>query len=96
MFANHANPIAGWHWASLVELDNNKAISNDFQDYINKMPVKERKYIGYHQYFTDGAGQHAVTILVDLDGTGWTHVLIYDQNSKRVQVIKYISGHYRC
>ena len=52
--------------------------------------------LGVFLILEDGTGQHAVTIAVDLGGTEWSHVLTYDKNDKRVRVIKYISGHYRC
>jgi hypothetical protein len=96
MFANHTNPIAGWRWSSLGDLDSKKAITEDYQIYINKLPPEERKYVGSVSYSEDGTGQHAVTILVISNGTGWSHVLIYDKDNKRIKTVKYISGHYRC
>ena len=93
-FARHSNPIAGWHWSSLVNLQNNKAISEDYQDYIMRFPTKVRNRIGGIHFFEDGTGKHAVTIGEYSNGTEWTHVLIYDRNDKRIDVIKYVSGYY--
>ena len=42
-----------------------------------------------------GTGQHAVNILLLLHGTYWNHVLVYDKNDKRTEVIKYVGGYYR-
>jgi hypothetical protein len=44
----------------------------------------------------DGSGQHAITIQVAWYGTDWAHVLVYDKDNKRVKVVRYVSGHYRC
>jgi hypothetical protein len=79
----------------LVVLDSNKAISDDYHDYISKLSPEERKYVGPLQFFEDGAGQHAVEIEIALNGTWWFHVLIYDKNNQRVKVIKYSPGGYR-
>ncbi|SRR6266404_5765991 len=95
-FAPHSNPIEGWHFASLDDLDNNKAMSSDYHDYANKLPPNERKHVGSVFFFEDGKGQHAVQIEVSLNGTSWRHVLIYDKNDKRVKAVKYVSGYYIC
>jgi hypothetical protein len=94
-FARHSNPIAGWKscWSQDPE-KLAKAIRDDYQDYIQKLPQKVRNRIGPIQLFEDGTGKYAVTIAVDSKGTEWTHVLIYDRANKRVEVIKYVSGHY--
>jgi hypothetical protein len=95
MFASHTNPIAGWKlcWSQdPSKLD--KAIRDDYQDYINKLSPKERMWIGPIMLSEDGTGQHAVTIEIAWYGTDWDHVLIYDKNNKRVKVVKYIGGHY--
>ena len=88
------DPLAGYHWCSLVTLDSNKAISDDYRDYINKLPPEERKYVGPLQFFEDVSGQHAIMIEVALNGTDWAHVIFYDKNNKRVKAIKYVAGHY--
>jgi hypothetical protein len=89
------DPLAGWHFSSLNNLQNNKAISDDYQAYINNLPTKLRNGVGPMQYFEDGTGQHAVLIEIAQNGTDWAHVLIYDKDDKRIKVIKYVSGHYR-
>lgn len=86
------NPLAGWKPAST---NPNQTIVNDYQNYIQKLPSEERKYAGMIQYFEDGMGEHAIKIEIPLNGTWWQHVLIYDQNDKRIKMIKYSSGGYR-
>jgi hypothetical protein len=94
MFANHTNPIAGWQKDFSPPGPSDKIIEKDYQDYIQKLPPEERKYVGGTNFFKDGTGQHAVEIEVDLNGTAWNHVLIYDKNNKRIKVIKYVAWHY--
>jgi len=89
------NPLAGFNFCfspDPAKLD--KAIQADYLDYIQKLPTKERKFAYYASDFEDGTGRHAIAILIELNGTEWTHVLIYDRDNKRIKVTKYISGHY--
>jgi hypothetical protein len=91
-----ANPLEGWKlcWSQdLGKLD--KAIQDAYHDYIQKLPAEERKHAGPLLLFEDGMGQHAISTEFALNGTDWSHVLIYDNENKRVKVIKYVSGHYR-
>jgi hypothetical protein len=94
----HPDPLAGWHFCSLNNLDTNKTVSDDYHAYINKLPPKERKDVGSVFYFEDGTGRHAVAIEVSIngifEGTEWKHVLIYDNENKRIKVIKYVKGYY--
>lgn len=94
MFENHTNPIAGWQ----IDFKGqpSQAVQKDSQDYISKLPAKERNGVGPEQWFTDGKGQHALLIAVAVNGTDWGHVLIYDQHDKRIKVVIYIMGHYAC
>ena len=97
-FASHSNPLEGGGWRFCFSQDPKflgQAIVADYQDYIQKLPPGEKKYASYYHDYEDGAGQHAVTIGVNIDGTEWTHVLIYDKDNKRIKAAKYISGHYR-
>jgi hypothetical protein len=90
------DPLAGWRGALLsYEYDKfDKAITVDYQDYIQKLPSNERNHVGPIQFFEDGTGQHAVKIEIALNGTDWAHVLIYDKDNKRIKVIKYAIGRY--
>jgi hypothetical protein len=85
------NPLAGWKF---YFHEPNQTISNDYQDYIQKLPPEERKYAGGIQYFENGTGELAVKIEIPLNGTWWQHVLVYDKDSKRIKTIKYASGDY--
>ena len=86
------NPLAGW---KVYFHEPDQTITNDYRDYIQKLPPKERKYAGGIQYFEDGTGELAIKIEIPLNGTSWQHVLIYDKNNKRIKTIKYSSGSYR-
>jgi hypothetical protein len=89
------DPLAGFHFSSLDNLHSNKAIMDDYQDYIQKLSLEERKLVGIVWFFENGTGQYAVKIEIDLHGTEWEHVLIYDKDNKRIKTIKYIGGHYQ-
>ncbi len=91
-FVHHSDPLAGWK--VLFSQDSNKldkAIRDDYQDYIQKMSPKQRNHVGPIQLFEDGTGQHAVKFEVFENNTNasWQHVLIYDKENKRIKVIKY-------
>jgi hypothetical protein len=88
------DPLAGFHVSSLGNLDNNKAITDDYKAYIRTLSPEERKYLGTIFFYEDGTGQHAVEITIGLNGTWWEHVLIYDKDNKRINAIKYSTGHY--
>ena len=89
------DPLAGFHSSSLVNLQNDKAISDDYQTYIKSLPPDVRNGVGPLQFFEDVTGQHAILIAIAQNGTDWAHVLIYDKNNKRIKVIKYVMGQYR-
>jgi hypothetical protein len=90
------DPLAGWNILFSHDYEKlDKAITEDYQNYIEKLPNGEGKFVGPIQFFADETGQHAVRIEIALNGTDWAHVLIYDEENKRVKVIKYVSGHYR-
>ncbi|HEY3762404.1 MAG TPA: hypothetical protein VGN23_11720 [Verrucomicrobiae bacterium] len=87
------DPLAGFHWSSLVNLDNNKVITDDYKSYIQTLSPEERKFATVDEFLEDGKGESAVSITVGLNDTNWRHVLIYDKNNKRIKTIKYVSGH---
>jgi hypothetical protein len=89
------DPLAGFHEVDIQHLDSNKAITDDYKDYIQKLSPEETKYMGPNEFFEDGTGQHAVRIETDINGTdAWYHVLFYDKDNKRTKVVKYFKGHY--
>jgi hypothetical protein len=85
------DPLAGWQ-KEYGKVD--QSIVNDYQDYLQKLPPEDRKYIGPMEFFKDGMGQHAVEIEEALNGTWWFHVLIYDKENKRIKAIKFSPGKY--
>lgn len=89
------DPLAGFHPDVFFTPDTNKAITDDYKDYIQKQKLSPEKgeYVAYIEYFSDGTGQHAVRIAISMGKTDWEHVLIYDKDDKRIATIKYISGH---
>jgi hypothetical protein len=91
------NPLEGW---KLMHRDPNKlapAIWDDYQDYVQKLPVAERHVATEFNpdFLEDGTGRHALRLSIPLSGTWWEHVLLYDQNNRRVQATKRITGHYQ-
>jgi hypothetical protein len=86
------DPLVGFHFSSLVNLNNNKAITDDYRDYFQK---NGKGFVGSLLYFEDRAGQHAVQIQEGINGTWWVHDLIYDQDNKRIKTVKYKNGGYR-
>jgi hypothetical protein len=95
MFARHSDPLVGWK-PEFNSRPSDQIIEKDYQDYIQKLPPKERTSAGPIFYFEDGTGQQAVKIEIGVNGTSWVHVLIYDKDNKRIKVIKYVAGHYAC
>lgn len=107
VFPSHTDPLAdpkaGWKGVNISKILENKepdsVITKDYQDYIENLPANMKGSVSIWPldfYFEDGKGRHAVKIRIAVNGTWWQHVLMYDQNDKRIKVIKYISGHYRC
>ena len=88
------DPLAGFHVTSLVDLDNNKAITDDYNVYIQTLSPEERKHASPIHFFEDGTGQHAIDVIIGINGRGWRHILIYDKDNKRIKTIKYATGYY--
>jgi hypothetical protein len=93
------DPIAGWKGGTTAYEGSPyaKAITDDYLDYVQKLPPEEKKYVKDYKvrFFEDRTGQHAVKISIPLDGIWWEHVLIYDKDNKRTKVIRYAGSHYR-
>lgn len=91
------DPLAGWKVLFSQDYEKlDKSISHDYLDYIQKLPIQDRKSAtGPFWFYENGEGQHAVRIEIPLNGTWWEHVLIYDKDNKRIKTIKYSNGHYR-
>jgi hypothetical protein len=91
------DPLAGWKVLLTRDSEKlNQAITDDYRDYIQKLPPEERKFVDDNNiwFYEDGTGQHAVRIEIGLNHTWWEHVLIYDKENKRIKVIKYPNGRY--
>jgi hypothetical protein len=82
-----SDPLAGWKCTGFGSP--NKAIADDYQDYIQQQDM--RGYAGPIQHFEDGTGQQAIEFEVfeHHKNASWRYVLIYDKENKRIQVIKY-------
>ena len=91
------DPLAGFHRADEADMDKNKAITDDYKDYIQKFSQDEKAYLGPILYYENGQGQHIVTFEVDKHGKDvWDHYLFYDKNNKRIKTtIKYTNSGYR-
>jgi len=85
------DPLAGFHVSSLGNLDSNKTITDDYKDYIQKLPSEQKGYIGTMFFYENGTGQHAVSIEIFEGGknASWKHVLLYDKDNNRIKVIRY-------
>ncbi len=83
------DPLAGWQKAYLEEP--NQIIEKDCQDYIQKLPPKERGYVGTGFYYKNGTGQHVLTMEIFPQGknASWQYAFFYDKDSKRIKVVKY-------
>src|SRR6266581_5773779 len=81
-----ANPIAGWAACRSQDLGKlDKAIQDDYRDYVSTLSHNERIWMGPVGLSEDGSGQHAVTIPIAWWGTWWNHVLVYDKDNRRVK-----------
>jgi hypothetical protein len=87
------DPLADFHWSSLNNLDSNKTITDDYKDYIQTLSPEERRSPSLH-FFEGGTGQHAVEIVIGVNERWWRHILIYDEDNKRIKTIKYATGYY--
>lgn len=99
----------GYMSATVDTLPGYKAISDDVQTFVNKLPVdttrydpqvnSDRRYCYWMEritLFEDGTGQHAVKIEIPVNGDYLNYVLIYNKSNVRIRKIKFSSGHYRC
>ena len=91
---HHADPLAGWNQVESNQIP--VSVVKDYQDYINGLSPTERYYTYPFniRFFENDIGQKAVKISIPLDGKWYEHILIYGKDTKRIQVIKYISGRY--
>jgi hypothetical protein len=90
------DPLAGFHFSSLNNLNSNKAITDDYQNYIQNLPPQGKKVTGPVLFFEDGTGQHGISVEVFIGGTtSWTYIFIYDKEDKRTQAIKYRYNKYQ-
>ena len=95
MWGSRPDPLEGWRMCrSQDPRDLDRAISDDYQDYVRHLPSRERNYVGPIELFEDGTGQHAVKIEIALNGTWLEHLLIYNSQNERVRAITYKHGHY--
>jgi hypothetical protein len=89
------DPLAGFHRSDVGNLDDNKAITDDYEAYIQTLPAVEKKYSRVSGYYQDGTGQHAVQIEIPLNGRWYYYILFYDKDDKRIKVVRYVDGGYR-
>lgn len=67
---------------------------DDYQDYIQKLPPKDKGHVGPVDFFEDETGQHAIKFEIDVNNSSWIHTIIYNNENKRIRVIKYYRGRY--
>jgi hypothetical protein len=87
------DPLIGFHVSSLGNLDSNISITDDYKDYLQKLPAEQKGYIGTIFFYENESGEHAVNIQIfeEYKNASWQHVLLYDKNNKRIKVTRY--GH---
>ena len=97
--ATHPDPLAGWKFMYLGQLD--RAIVEDYEAFIQTLPPKERIQVDKYSIhpYEDGKGSHAVRFRVGVDGfwgvgRWWDFVLIYSNENKRTKVMHYADGQY--
>ena len=74
-------------WKATPDLPDDTVVT-DYNEYIEKLPKAERPGVSNVKYYVDGAGRNAVAVLVVVDGTRWTHLLVYDKQLNRTGVTK--------
>jgi hypothetical protein len=84
-------PLPGWETPPYGHNTNHldKAISDDYQDFIAKNNL--RLFGAITGFYEGGTRQHAVEFTAfppDSNAT-WNYVLIYDTTNKRIKLIKY-------
>jgi hypothetical protein len=94
---SRSDSLAGWHLCFSQDPKTiNRAVWNDCQDYLQKLPLGISYVQDYNNsnisLFEDGTGQHAVKIEMLLNGTYSEHVLIYDKDNRRIKVVVYSGG----
>ncbi|MGA9450330.1 MAG: hypothetical protein WBW41_03185 [Verrucomicrobiia bacterium] len=116
------DPLAGWKsvggigykvgemHADIEQGPYNKAITDDVQKFVDKLPVYrnyhffesgrapvKRRYCYWLEHITlfeDGTGQHAVDMQMEFGGLGLRYVLFYDKLNVRTKAVK-IKWHYQ-
>ena len=78
-------------WKATTDLPA-EAVVTDYNAYIEKLPKGERPGVADVKYYVDDTGRNAVAVLVVVDGTRWTHLLVYDKQHKRTSATKYAAG----
>jgi|GEM_PF-1229166 len=81
--------LKGWKGTTDLPAE---AVVADYNAYIEKLPKGERPGVADVKYYADDAGRSAVAVLVVVDGTRWTHLLVYDEQHKRTGATKYAAG----
>ena len=89
------DPLEGWQKDYSSPGPSDKIIEQDYQNYIQQLSPEEKGSLpNVNGYFKDGTGQHAVSIIIGINGRWWRHILTYDKDNKRIKTIKYATGYY--
>jgi hypothetical protein len=85
-----ADPLKGWTSSISQDPKDYNAITPDFRDYMAHQDA-EPYHVTAPEFFEDGAGRHAVRVEIfeKSKNSSWTHVLIYDKENRRTNVVKY-------
>lgn len=92
------DPLTGWIYNYAG--NTNAAVEKDFQAYIKSLPSEQKGKSRDINWYRNNTGNQAARITI---GTywmysknipRWQHVLFYDQDETRTQVMKYEKGHF--
>ncbi len=78
--------LKGWKETQDLPAD---TVVTDYNEYIEKLPKAERPGVSNVKYYVDNMGRNAVAVLVNVNDTQWTHLLVYDKQNKRTGVTKF-------
>jgi hypothetical protein len=82
-------------WKAIGFESPNKAITDDYQGFIEKLKQKYPElYVTETDFFEDGKGQHAVKLTIETKPRVYVEdILIYDKSYERIKVIEGNTSH---
>jgi hypothetical protein len=97
MLTTPSHPLRASQGWNRVYYQLNPAITADYQNYIQRLPQKDRRQLTESSihFFENTNGQHAVLFEIGRKGVWgtvvWAHVLVYGADNKRMKTMHYKS-----